>query len=104
MLSKCANPECSEMLRYLHVGKIFYLAPTPEIQIEMGLQHPALHERFWLCARCSKEMTLVWGGTKVRLVRLPARVAVLPLPMERKLAIEGRRSRTRAASAGREDC
>src|ERR1700752_692239 len=30
MLSKCANPECSEILRYLHQGKIFCLSPTPE--------------------------------------------------------------------------
>lgn len=103
MLSKCANPECSETLRYLHAGKIFYLAPTPEIQIEMGMQHPALHERFWLCDRCAKEMTVAWGGAGVKVVRLPAKAAVLPMLPERKLDIGRRRLRVRAASAGRED-
>jgi hypothetical protein len=103
MLSKCANPECNAMFRYLHAGKIFYLAPTPDIEIEMGMQHPALHERFWLCDRCAKNMTLVWGGAGVRVERLPAKVVVLPLPAERKREIVGRRWRTRAASAGRED-
>src|ERR1035437_9510873 len=73
MLSKCANPECSEILRYLHEGKIFCLALTPEIQTATGMLNPPLEERFWLCERCSKEMTLIWGGTQVKLVPLPIR-------------------------------
>jgi hypothetical protein len=103
MLSKCANPECNEMLRYLHAGKIFYLAPTPDIQIEMGIQHPELHERFWLCDRCAKEMTLVWGGAHVSVVRLPASAPVVPILSEPTIEIGRRRLRVRAASAGRED-
>lgn len=39
MLSKCANPECSESFRYLHEGRIFHLAPTPEVRITMGKFH-----------------------------------------------------------------
>ena len=73
MLSKCTNPDCSEIFVRLRDGKIFYLAPTPDVQIAMGMQHPALHERFWLCARCPKN------------------------------EIRRRRPRTRAATAGRED-
>jgi len=46
MLSKCANPECSEILRYLHQGKLFCLAPTPEVQSVTGKPHPAFEERF----------------------------------------------------------
>src|SRR5579859_8107965 len=103
MLSKCANPKCSEKLRFLHEGKIFYLAPTPDIQIAMGMQHPSLHERFWLCARCVKEMTLVWGGTQVKIVRLPTKMASLPPAPASKSVASGRRSKARAASAGRED-
>lgn len=103
MLSKCANPECSEIFRYLHAGKIFYLAPTPDIQIAMGMQHPAFHERFWLCDRCSKEMTVVWGGTQARVVRVPAKVVTFPSAPAKKTKVGGRRSRARAASAGRED-
>jgi hypothetical protein len=103
MLSKCANPECTEIFRYLHAGKIFYLAPTPNIQIAMGMQHPELFERFWLCAQCSKQMTLVWGGTEVKVVPLPAKLAIVPRAPATKKPVGGRRSKARSASAGRED-
>jgi hypothetical protein len=103
MLSKCANPECSEILRYLHDGKIFYLAPTPDIRIAMGPLRPALRERFWLCARCSKEMTIVWGGSHVTLVRLTEKIAPSASATVPKFAIGGRKLRARAATAGRED-
>ncbi len=104
MLSKCANPECSEIFRYLHAGKIFYLAPTPDIEIAMGTQHPVLHERFWLCARCSKEMTVVWGGTQAKVVRLArkgGRTSACARNEEQRWTEDDRRAR--AASAGRED-
>ena len=87
MLSKCANPKCSETLRYLHQGKIFSLAPTPEVQTVTGIL-PALEERFWLCEQCSQKMSLLWGGTQVKLV---------PLPKKRG------RSRATTATAYRED-
>jgi hypothetical protein len=87
MLSKCANPKCSEIFRYLHKGKIFSLAPTPEVQAVAGML-PALEERFWLCERCSKEMTFVWNGARVRLVALPKK---------------RNRARASAAAAHRED-
>lgn len=103
MLSKCANPRCSEILRYLHKGKIFCLAPTPEVQTATGKRNPALEERFWLCERCSKEMTLVWGGTQVELVHLPFKVVELPLPPAPKNEMRRRRPRARAVRAGRED-
>ena len=104
MLSKCANPGCNETFRYLHQGKIFRLCPTPEVQIATGTFKPQLHERFWLCPRCSKKMTLVWGGTQLSRVPVPIEVlAVLPPPPKVK-KIEGlRRLRARATSAGRED-
>ena len=70
MLSKCANPECSETFKYLHQGKIFCLAPTPEVASLTGTEFPRLQERFWLCDRCSKEMTMIWAGTEAKLVRL----------------------------------
>ncbi len=101
MLSKCANPECSETFRYLHKGRIFCLAPTPEVQTATGIPNPALEERFWLCERCSKQMTLVWGGTQVKLVRLPKVVELPPPPSKNRLSRT--RPRARGASAGRED-
>ena len=87
MLSNCANPKCSEIFRYLHQGKIFSLAPTPEVQTVTGML-PTLEERFWLCEQCSKEMTLVWGGTHLKLVALPKKRG---------------RARATAAPAHRED-
>lgn len=103
MLSKCANPECSQVLRYLHEGKIFCLSPTPEVLSVKEVPNPAFEERFWLCERCSKEMTLVWGGTQVKLVSLPVRVAAPALPLAAKEKMRRRRSPTRAAPVGRED-
>lgn len=106
MLSKCANPECSEIFRYLHEGKVFFLAPTSEVLIAAGIQHPRLHERFWLCDQCSKEMTLVWAGTQVKLVSKPAPATPkeeLPQPPAPAKHLPRGRLRGRAASAGRGD-
>jgi hypothetical protein len=103
MLSKCANPECSEIFRYLYEGKIFCLAPTPEIEIAQGITNPALYERFWLCARCSKEMTVTWCGTQVKVVRLAIQEAVSRLPPTPANNSRRIRPRARAAFAGRED-
>jgi len=71
MLSKCANPGCSEKFLYLHQGKLFQLTPTPEVQAS-GDELPLLYERFWLCEKCCKEMTLTWGGTGPKVVPIPA--------------------------------
>jgi len=70
MVSKCANPECSERFLYLHQGKLFSLTPTPELESVGGRFAPLLYERFWLCDRCCRKMTLVWGGTGAKLVSL----------------------------------
>lgn len=100
VLSKCANPECSEQFLYLHQGKLFCLTPTPEVQAIGQIAIPKLTERFWLCDRCAKTLTLVWGGTHAKLVPLPAK----PVSMLSALATNAEskeRKRTRAASRGR---
>jgi len=103
VLSKCANPECSEIFRYLHQGKLFGPSPTPEKELAAETI-PAMHERFWLCEKCSKEMTLVWSGTEAKLMPIPAQGRTEEVstahhnPLRRK-----RRPRARAASAGRVD-
>ena len=99
MLSKCANPDCSETSRYLHQGKIFCVAPTPEVETLSEKLRPALQERFWLCTRCSKEMTLIWAGTQVRLVRLSDDSSVAARDEERENANSQARM---AIFAGRE--
>jgi len=99
MVSKCANPACSEKFLYLHQGKIFQLTPTPEVEAVGGGFPPSLYERFWLCDKCCKEMTLVWGGTEAKLVPLPAEPVAPPSPGS--VEVEGNDTpRKRAASAG----
>ena len=70
MVSKCANPECSERFLYLGHGKLFHLSPTPDVEA-IGGESQLLYERFWLCGECCKKMAVVWGGTEARLVPLP---------------------------------
>jgi len=103
MLSKCANPECTETFRYLHEGKLFYLATTPETETAIGMESPEVRERFWLCAQCSREMTLVWGGTEVKVLPLPAKAVIVPPAPATQHEVGGRRRKARSASAGRED-
>jgi hypothetical protein len=99
MVSKCANPACSEKFLYLRQGKIFQLTPTPEVEAVGGGFPPSLHERFWLCDKCCKEMTLVWGGNEAKLVPLPAEPLAPPSPVRVEVQEKGP-SRKRAASAG----
>jgi len=96
MLSKCANPECPEKFLFLHLGKLFCLGPTPEIEASAGaLSLP--QERFWLCDRCAKIMTIVWDGTKAALIPLPQ--AAKPTKAVHEPTTEPS-MRTRAAQAG----
>ena len=99
MVSRCANPACSEKFLYLHQGKIFQLTPTAGVEATGGGFTPSLYERFWLCDKCCKEMTLVWGGTEARLVPLPAE-PVAPSPPLPVILEEKDVPRKRAASAG----
>lgn len=73
MLSKCANPDCSAQFLRLQQGKLFHLTPTPEVEESSEGPSPDLYERFWLCDRCCKEMTVVWGGAQAKLKRLPSK-------------------------------
>ena len=105
MLSKCANPGCSEVFRYLHEGKVFHLSPTPKVQMAAGSASSSLHERFWLCDECSKRMTVVWDGTQAKVVRLPLNDGpAKPFPPQPAFEREMNGGRLRrAASVGRDD-
>jgi hypothetical protein len=78
MLSKCANPECSEQFRYLHQGKMFCLIPTPKGAASRYGSLETLYERFWLCDRCSKEMKVTWDGVRGIAVRVTGGNPALP--------------------------
>ena len=65
MVSKCANPECSERFLRLHQGKLFRwdgvtvpqgLARTPGAETKKTRKA----EFFWLCGDCARTMTLVF--------------------------------------------
>ena len=71
MVSKCANPDCSEVFRFLHEGKLFHLTPAPGVPSAEDGFVPSPYARFWLCDRCSKIMTMVWEGTEAKLIPLP---------------------------------
>lgn len=105
MLSKCANPECVEVFRYLHQGKIFHLSPTHHPQTKTAALHGSRHERFWLCARCSKQMTFILDGRQAKLVRLPVESGqITPLPVLLAPKNETKkRPRGRTASSGHDD-
>jgi hypothetical protein len=76
MLSKCANPGCSNPFRYLHEGKLFSM----ENEIQREDNSSAANgpnekksvrrlEFFWLCDNCASTMTLVYEkgiGVKAR--------------------------------------
>ena len=99
MVSKCANPACSERFLHLHEGKIFHLSPTPEVEEATGGFAPSLYERFWLCDQCCKKMTLVWGGAEAKLVPLPKERPEYISSDAGKAKAKGK-PRRRAASAG----
>jgi hypothetical protein len=75
MLSKCANPGCPNSFRYLHEGRLFRIhMDATESGSEVGVhakeKKPARRvEFFWLCQKCSAEMTLSFEegvGVKIR--------------------------------------
>jgi hypothetical protein len=107
MLSKCANPDCSEILRYLHQGKIFRLAPSGAVQIEVATAlGPLLDERFWLCESCSEQMTVIWGGAQTKVVRLLEKGGKVASPLQTATKNPTRRSwhrRNGWQRTGRED-
>jgi len=67
MLSKCANPECSAVFRYLHQGKLYRAelgnganaAYAPEAS-DFSEKPARRIEYFWLCERCVSRVTLTY--------------------------------------------
>jgi hypothetical protein len=54
MLVKCANSSCSASFRYLRDGTLFRLERDPTLRSSKSNRV----EYFWLCHRCSSEVTL----------------------------------------------
>jgi hypothetical protein len=64
MLSKCANPSCSNQLIYLREGKIFVMEHAAKAKLwpqgPIPARPAARLEHFWLCGRCAENLTLVY--------------------------------------------
>jgi len=65
MVSKCANPVCSEPFRYLHEGRLFRMEVDPPFAARTeaagwtdGKKPSRRLEFFWLCDSCASRMTL----------------------------------------------
>jgi hypothetical protein len=56
MLSKCANPGCSQEFRYLGEGRLFQVERS--ITPESGGKSIRRIEHYWLCNGCSQAMRI----------------------------------------------
>jgi hypothetical protein len=82
MLSKCANPDCSNRFLHLHEGKLFRwdgreILQHPHFKTDLSKPSRKL-EFFWLCSDCCRWMTLVF--------RVGTGVTVRPLVRVQKAA------------------
>jgi hypothetical protein len=69
MLSKCANPECSNTLHYLRSGKVFKIEMEGPALVN-GRKPVRRVEHFWLCGTCSETQTLTYSnGEGVRVLQ-----------------------------------
>jgi hypothetical protein len=67
MLSKCANPDCSNRFLYFHQGKLFRWDGREITQHHFRADQSKLIRKvefFWLCEDCSRWMTLVFRQNK----------------------------------------
>ncbi|HTR65405.1 MAG TPA: hypothetical protein VMH85_06510 [Terriglobales bacterium] len=79
MLSKCANPSCSNPFLYLNRGKLYRMemdAGPPEASVSAADFAPnkccRRIEYFWLCNECAPRMTLTFKkGVGIRATPAP---------------------------------
>ncbi len=71
MLAKCANPSCNAPFLYLREGRLYRMEMGPEMlpggpqpshqSGPTGERKPVRRlEFFWLCGRCSRQMSLAF--------------------------------------------
>jgi hypothetical protein len=64
VLAKCANPECSARLKYLHDGALYVAPRRPRSDAlagdrgEFSAPSGTQIECFWLCPNCSRNLTI----------------------------------------------
>jgi len=72
VLSKCANPDCGALFRYLKEGKVYVADYYEEGDVCLlgGVPHVAgkrsdRQEMFWLCGTCDRSLILAAKGNEV---------------------------------------
>lgn len=70
MLSKCANPVCTSVFRYLHEGRLFLVNKASALSLTQSGSDDSQAERFWLCDTCARQMRIAWNGDGLQLVGL----------------------------------
>ena len=55
MLSKCANPACSNTFRYFREGRLFLIDSHAKSSKSHSLEY------FWLCSSCCQDLTIQIG-------------------------------------------
>jgi hypothetical protein len=60
MLSKCANPTCASIFRYLHEGRLYVIGPGEALAQPKAKRASKFGqvEYAWLCASCSHYLTI----------------------------------------------
>jgi len=77
MVSKCANPNCTARMKYLHEGRLFVVqtySATRYWEKERGsFSAPSGNqiEYYWLCASCAHQMKITSAGTLTDLTMVP---------------------------------
>jgi len=82
MLSKCLNPTCSAIFRYLSDGRVFHLE-IPRLGDKASSRR---REYFWLCERCCASYTVV---VKDGVASLRSRLLQQFMPEKRLESTEG---------------
>ncbi len=79
MVSKCANPKCSNVFHYFGQGKVFEIRSAVPRQSSgyAEAKNGNIVEHFWLCSTCSSTLTLAMNRQRKVLVipRRPAKAA-----------------------------
>jgi len=108
MLAKCANPSCFTPFRYLETGTLFRRESDP-----LSATDTRSREYFWLCRRCSADLTLQLDETaNIRIVQrrntaVDGEESVDFVPLDRKqgmllsrISLFGHRGRRREKPLG----
>lgn len=67
MVTRCANPACGAVFQYLRGGRLFLVdrrqrQAVPE-SASAAVKNSSAVEYFWLCEKCSPELTLIVDGS-----------------------------------------